>query len=103
MRAAKVDANQVAIVQALRSIGASVLHLHTLKGAADILVGHSRACSACGHETQANSLIEIKDGTLPPSKQRLTVAEANFHHSWAGQISIARSVDEALAIVRGEP
>lgn len=104
MRAAKVDANQVEIVRAFRAAGASVLHLHTLKGAADTLVGHPRACPACGYETRFNSLIEIKNGALSPSKQRLTVAEAKFHHEWKGQIAIAKTIDEALAIIgRGIP
>lgn len=39
MRVRKVDANQAAIVQALRKAGAEVTHLHTLgRGVADILV-----------------------------------------------------------------
>lgn len=103
MRAAKVDRNQAEIVQAYRAAGASVLHLHTLKGAADTLVGHPRACPACGYEMRFNSLVEIKNGALSPSRQRLTVAEARFHHEWRGQIAIATTIDEALAIVRGEP
>lgn len=103
MRAAKVDRNQSEIVQAIRATGATVLHLHTLKGAADILVGHSCACLACGHEARVNSLIEIKDGSLPPSQRRLTVAETRFHHSWRGQIAIATTIEEALAIIRGAP
>jgi hypothetical protein len=39
-RNAKVDANQPKIVKALRSVGAVILHTHTIKNAFDILVGY---------------------------------------------------------------
>lgn len=40
MRIAKVDKNQPEIVEALRKVGAHVLHTHQLKKAFDILVGY---------------------------------------------------------------
>ena len=87
---AKVDGNQTKIVQTLHAIGASVTHLHALgKGVPDILVGWKGI----------NYLIEIKDGSLPLSKQRLTKAEKEFAEKWRGHYAIASTTDEALAII----
>ena len=65
-RAAKADANQGEIVQALRQMGASVQHTHQLgQGAPDAICGYKGV----------NLLIEIKDGGKPPSKRKLTPDE----------------------------
>jgi len=91
-QAAKVDANQPEIVDALKDIGCTVLHLHQLgKGAPDILVGFR------GN----NWLFEIKDGNKPPSKRKLTDMEAIFHRDWRGQVAIVKTVDEAIRLVTG--
>jgi len=66
IRAAKVDSNQPEIVKALRKIGASVLITSQLKNAFDILVGYRDQLF----------IIEIKDGTLPPSKRKLSPGRA---------------------------
>ena len=88
--AARVDANQPEIVEALRGVGATVAHLHTLgNGVPDICAGYRGV----------NYLIEIKDGRKPPSRQKLTKDEAAFFGDWRGQVAIASSVDEALAII----
>ncbi len=90
MMRARVDANQKSIVAVLRKMGATVLHLHTLgKGAPDILVGHQGK----------NALVEIKDGSKPPSAQKLTPDEAAFHSEWRGQVAIINSVDDAIAFI----
>jgi hypothetical protein len=57
-RAAKVDSNQAQIVEALRKIGAYVVHTHQLKNAFDILVSYR------GRLTP----MEIKDGNKFPKK-----------------------------------
>ena len=57
-RVAKVDNNQKEIVEALRKIGAHVVHTHQLKNAFDILV------SFCGNCIP----MEIKDGNTLPKK-----------------------------------
>lgn len=88
-----MDVNQSTIVQALRKIGASVLHLHPLgRGAPDILVGWRGI----------NVLLELKDGSLAPSRRVLTPDERSFYESWRGQLAIAESVEDALQIVREE-
>lgn len=87
---ARVDANQPAIVAALRGIGASVLHLHTLPNCFDILVGYRKR----------DFIMEIKDGSLPPSARQLTEGEAKFRDEWrGGTYHIVYSPDEAIAIV----
>lgn len=89
-RAAKIDANQKEIVKALRQLGASVLLLHRVgQGCPDALVGR------CG----INVLLELKDGSLSPSRQRLTPDEKNFFDSWGGQVAVVTSVKEAVDAV----
>ena len=83
MRAAKVDANQPEIVAALRKIGATVQHLHTVgRGCPDILVGYQGE----------NYLLEIKT-----EKGKLTPPEGRFFADWEGQVSIVHSVKGALS------
>ncbi len=89
-RAAKIDSNQKEIVKVMRQMGASVLHLHGVgKGCPDALVGRAGK----------NLLVEIKDGSLAPSKQRLTPDEQRFHDTWAGQVAVITSVKEAVDLV----
>ena len=89
-RAAKVDANQAEIVAALRKAGASVQPLHAVgKGCPDLLVGWEKR----------NYIFEVKDGTQPPNKQRLTPAESEWHTAWRGQVHIIRSVADALSVL----
>lgn len=91
MKLARVDANQPAIVEALRKMGATVLHLHTIgKGAPDIAVGYKGK----------NALVEIKDGSKPPSARKLTPDEEKFHAEWRGQVTVIESVDEAIAFIQ---
>lgn len=88
-RAARTDSNQQAIVAALRQHGCSVQHLHQLgQGVPDLLVG----CEGI------NYLLEIKDSAKPPSKQRLTPDEVEWHQSWQGKVWVVSSVQQALNI-----
>ena len=83
--AARVDANQHAIVKALRWRGATVHLLHREgRGCPDLLVGFRGQ----------NLLLEVKaeDG-------RLTKREAEWHRDWRGQVTIVRTVGEALDIL----
>jgi hypothetical protein len=89
-RASRVDENQREIVQALRKCGASVLSLAELgKGCPDLLI-------AIGNRTL---MLEVKDGSKPPSARKLTPDQQRFHASWQGQIAVVTSVDEALKAV----
>jgi len=84
-RASRVDANQRAIVLALRRAGASVQLLHTVgAGCPDLAVGFRGE----------NYLLECKT----PAGQ-LTPAEREWHAQWRGQRAVVRSADEALRAI----
>lgn len=87
---AKVDANQSEIVAALRAVGCTVLSLASMgDGCPDAIVGRGGV----------NYLLEIKDGTKPPSRRKLTPAEQEWVDSWRGQVTVVESVQEALNAV----
>ncbi|TGD82855.1 hypothetical protein [Hymenobacter wooponensis] len=88
--ASRVDANQPAVVQALRAIGASVLYTHQLKNCFDLLVGYRGR----------TFLIEVKDPEQPPSKRQLTAGEEEFRSTWRGSpYHIVHTPDEAIQLV----
>lgn len=89
-RSARVDANHKSIVDALRAIGATVQDLSAVgKGCPDILVGFRGR----------NMLLEIKDGTKPPSARYLTEDQVAWHAHWRGHVRIANSVAEAMNLI----
>jgi Holliday junction resolvase len=86
MRAAKVDANQAEIVEALRKRGASVQSLAAVgKGVPDLLVGYA------GH----TFLLEVKG-----ANGKLTDDQKIWHAGWNGQVAIVRTVKEALRVLK---
>ena len=86
-RAARVDENQSDIVKALRKAGYSVAITSGLgEGFPDLLVG------ARGK----NYLLEIKDGSKPPSAQKLTADQVEWHRNWRGHVAVIDSVESAL-------
>lgn len=90
MRAAKIDANQNEIVDALRKVGCSVQILSSVgKGCPDILVGRDGR----------NYLLEIKDGNKPRSAQKLTPDQVEWHDKWNGSVFTVNSVELALEAV----
>ena len=85
MRAARVDANQAEITEALRGVGATVTPTHTVgKGFVDLVVGFRGE----------NYLLELKTphGGLSPWEQI-------WHDSWRGRAHIVRSVEDALTAI----
>ena len=89
--AARTDANQREIVNALRSAGYSVCILSAVgKGVPDLLVG------ALG----VNILFEVKDGAKPRSARKLTVDEAKWHEAWKGTVFVVESITDALSRVK---
>lgn len=89
-RAAKVDANQRAVVSALRGAGATVQLLHAVgEGCPDLLVGHRGV----------NHLLEVKDGDKPPSAQKLTPQQEIWHRDWRGVSAVVNSPEAALAAI----
>ena len=89
-RAAKVDANQREVVAALRGAGASVQLLHAAgEGCPDLLVGYKGL----------NMLLEVKDGSKPPSAQKLTPQQEIWHRDWRGHRVVVNSPEAALAAI----
>jgi len=94
-RAARIDANQPAIVEALRKVGCNVQPLHMVgRGCPDLMVGRAGRIW----------LMEVKDGSRPPSERRLSPDEQDWHQVWAdqraaGAVVVVESVDDALRVV----
>jgi hypothetical protein len=83
-RAAKVDANQGAIVAALEKVGCTVLDLSRVgRGAPDICVGLRGK----------NVLMEIKN---PEARGKLNEKQVQWHQKWAGQVLTVTSPEDAL-------
>jgi hypothetical protein len=86
----RTDANQTAIIRDLRKLGATVFGTSNLgSGFPDILVGFQGS----------NWLFEIKDPNQPPSKQKLTDDEKDFHLAWNGQVAVITSAEDAMDIM----
>lgn len=91
MRASKIDENQPEIVEAFRKMGCSVAITSAVgKGFPDIVVG-------CNH---INLMVEIKDGSKAPSKQKLTSDQIDFHGKWLGSIEVVKNIDDVTRCVK---
>jgi hypothetical protein len=90
MRARKIDANQNEVVAALRRIpGCSVAITSMVgQGFPDLVVGYKGR----------NYLIELKDGSKPPSARKLTPDEERFHQKWTGDVWVCKDINEVLQI-----
>ena len=91
MRAAKIDANQEAVVTALRAAGATVQSLANVgKGVPDLLVGFKGQ----------TLLFEVKDGFKAPSARLLTEDQLRWHGVWkGGALAVVDSPDAALRMI----
>lgn len=85
--AKRADANQAEIVDTLRRLGASVVHLHTVGGGCPDLAVAIRG---------QTHLVEIKDGR---KRWKLTPDQEGFHASWNATIVILDSQDNAITWV----
>ena len=84
----RIDANQNAIVEALRKAGAYVRIISQGDGIPDLLVAYK------GYTI----LMEVKDGNKPPSARKLTEAEQKFFDEWkGGMLVVVNSVEESIA------
>lgn len=94
-RAARRDAGEQDIIKAMRACGAFVKVIND-EGTFDLLVGYTGTSGRF-----YTLLLEIKDGSKPPSARRLTDAEAKFHNEWPGDnLHIVNSVQEALDLLK---
>ena len=84
-RKSRVDSNQVAVVAALRKIGAIVLHLHTVgKGCPDLLAGYRGR----------NVLLEVKRPGEEPN-----ALQVEFIKGWRGEVHVVHSPLEAIKVL----
>lgn len=89
-RAARRDANERRVIDALRACGAYVKQIND-EGLADLLIFYR------GHTL----IFEVKDGDKPPSARALTPAEQKFHEEWPGtNLYIVTSEHDALDILK---
>lgn len=89
-RAARVDANQDAIVTALRAAGASVQSLAAIgKGCPDLLVGFRGA----------NWIFECKNGAKSPGNRPLTIDQQAWLRDWEGTVAVVLNPDSALRLI----
>jgi hypothetical protein len=87
--AAKVDENQILIITALRTIGATVQNLSGVgKGCPDLLVGFRGK----------NFLLEVKRPKAKGQRAGATTeAQKAFISRWRGQYAIVSTIDEAFS------
>lgn len=89
-RAARRDANQGEIVGVFASLDCSVLDIASTPCGFDLVVGY---------KTQA-ILVEVKDGSKPPSARQLTPNEHSAHLNWRGPKAIVKNNEEAVAVAK---
>ena len=76
--AKKVDANQAEIVKTFRSLGARVAITSSAgDGFPDLVVQYWWPLA--GHLPLETFLVEVKDGSKPPSERELTPKQEEFH------------------------
>lgn len=86
----RTDTNQDGIVSGLRKAGCSVQSLASVgDGCSDLLVGRAGQ----------NYLLEVKDGSRPPSERKLTPKQVTWHENWRGTVSVVHDLEEALRAV----
>ncbi|WP_333609339.1 hypothetical protein [Arsukibacterium sp.] len=91
MRKAKTDANQQEIVGFFRLNGFSVAITSAAHdGFPDLVIGFNGI----------TVLVEVKDGSLVPSKRRLTPKQIEFHNEFKGAITVVESIEQAAALVK---
>ena len=90
-RSAKRDANEPEIIAALRAVGCLVQPL-SAPGVPDLLVWSP---------WYGLMLLEVKDGSKPPSARKLTPEQVAWHTQWReAEILVVSSVVDALDAVK---
>lgn len=97
-RIRKVDKNQPAIVKRFRDHGCTVCILSSVgNGIPDILI--SKVINRAKGLYPWSALVEIKDGSKPPSARKLTPDEQAFHDKWQGEIYVISTLEEVDALI----
>jgi hypothetical protein len=93
-RAARTDDNHIQIVDAFRASGVWVYSTAQLgNGFPDLM-----CAKACPDPRQC--LVEIKDGSKPPSARMLTPAQVGFHARYPGACFVVTSVEDVARVVQ---
>lgn len=96
-RASKVDANQDAVVIALRAAGATVQSLAPIgKGCPDLLVAGARKAYFNGKADVSMFLMEIKN---KDGKDELNAAQLKWHIEWNAPVHVVYGPDDALRVI----
>jgi Holliday junction resolvase len=93
-RAAKRDSSEADIVSTLRQLGWSVLQVSVKDGPDLFAAKHYYPSGGWYCRTVA---IECKTG-----KKKLKPGQERFRETWAGEYVVLRSVDDVLALNKGE-
>ncbi|MEM5326861.1 hypothetical protein VSR34_09670 [Paraburkholderia sp. JHI2823] len=81
---------------AYRAADASVLILSNQgHGVPDLLVAHAHVSG------RRSFLVEVKDGSKPPSARRLTPDERRWADAWHGEYWVVETVADALRSLEG--
>ncbi len=84
------DSNHQQIVKAFKAMCFAVYDVSQLDEGCDLLVSKRGETVAC----------EIKDGTKPASRQRLTPGETRFRDGWQGDWALVRFLEDIEEIDR---
>ncbi len=91
MRHGRIDNNQRDLVRQIRKIpGCTVQSLADCgAGVPDLLIGYNGKCY----------LAEIKDGSKPPSKRKLTPDQIRWHNAWHGQVAVVTNIQQVYEML----
>lgn len=87
----RTDANHLEIKRALQSAGCTVFDGARVGQGFPDLVARKRGGPVV--------FLEVKDGTLPPSRRTLTLAEQAFQAQWGDAYHVVLTAEEALQAV----
>ena len=96
-RAARVDGNHSDIKRDFELLGCSVADTSGAgDGFPDLVVGFVTS----HFPFKVNVLVEVKDGSKPPSERKLTPKQKIFHDNWIGPIEIVKDQEDVIRVVR---
>jgi hypothetical protein len=99
-RVRRIDSNQNAVVKKFRALGCIVLILSEIgRGAPDLLVAVPKYDVNINESIGNLLLVEIKDGSKPPSARKLTPDEQKFHDEWVGFVYIVNNEEDVQLLV----
>ncbi len=89
-RAKRTDANHKELVTLALELGASVMDVHEVPGALDLVIGYDGI----------DQRVEIKRDDVPPSRQKLTPDEEEVFERWRGRKPVViKNADELMDLL----